>query len=178
VYRHSCLFLTGSLPCPPSSHYSLIFVHISDPVGKIGCGVKAVELGTHPEHGNVCFMLRRTDGSLVDFSYRRCINNLASAGWSRQLPPIARLSVLAERMRRLNVTTGDRRQTPQPQAPTQSGTPPMPIRCDIVEGRPQPEYCVQPFPDAEADTDSAGTLCHPLSQLNCRSHPTQLCPVI
>lgn len=46
---------------------------------KIGCGVKFIFADRHPDYGQKCFMLMRKDGSTVDFSYRKCINNIAQA---------------------------------------------------------------------------------------------------
>ncbi|XP_022736885.1 DNA-directed RNA polymerase IV subunit 1 isoform X3 [Durio zibethinus] len=41
---------------------------------KIGSGFKEIKVGYHPEHTNArCFSLVRTDGTIVDFSYRKCV---------------------------------------------------------------------------------------------------------
>ncbi|KAL6182113.1 hypothetical protein ACLB2K_043536 [Fragaria x ananassa] len=41
---------------------------------KIGLGIKEVKVGHHPDHENVrCFMLVRTDGTIEDVSYHKCI---------------------------------------------------------------------------------------------------------
>jgi len=39
---------------------------------KIGCGVKHIKVGAHPDHPESrCFHLVRTDGTTTDFSYRK-----------------------------------------------------------------------------------------------------------
>lgn len=44
---------------------------------KIGCGVKHIKVGAHPDHPESrCFHLVRTDGTTTDFSYRKCIETL------------------------------------------------------------------------------------------------------
>lgn len=48
----------------------------ADPEGKIGSGVRAVQVKPHEELDSVCFFVHRTDGSKEDFSYRKCILRL------------------------------------------------------------------------------------------------------
>ncbi|MFQ6632810.1 hypothetical protein Gotur_012371 [Gossypium turneri] len=41
---------------------------------KVGSGAQEIKVGYHPEHKNSrCFLLARTDGAIVDFSYHKCI---------------------------------------------------------------------------------------------------------
>ncbi|OMP09641.1 RNA polymerase, alpha subunit [Corchorus olitorius] len=40
---------------------------------KIGPGASEIKVVNHPEHKNRCFSLVRTDGTVVDFSYRKCV---------------------------------------------------------------------------------------------------------
>ncbi|XP_021290958.1 DNA-directed RNA polymerase IV subunit 1 isoform X1 [Herrania umbratica] len=41
---------------------------------KIGSGAQEIKVGYHPEHANArCFSLVRTDGTIVDFSYHKCV---------------------------------------------------------------------------------------------------------
>ncbi|XVF10684.1 hypothetical protein REPUB_Repub07fG0203700 [Reevesia pubescens] len=41
---------------------------------KIGSGAQEIKVGYHPEHTNArCFSLVRTDGTIVDFSYHKCV---------------------------------------------------------------------------------------------------------
>ncbi|KAL1141298.1 hypothetical protein V6Z11_A11G019600 [Gossypium hirsutum] len=41
---------------------------------KVGSGAQEIKVGYHPEHKNSrCFLLARTDGTIVDFSYHKCI---------------------------------------------------------------------------------------------------------
>lgn len=44
-------------------------------------------------------MLRRTDGQLADFSYRKCINRLLWGGWDNRLPRLLELRALAVQSR-------------------------------------------------------------------------------
>ncbi|GMJ15023.1 SILENCING MOVEMENT DEFICIENT 2, NUCLEAR RNA POLYMERASE D 1A, nuclear RNA polymerase D1A [Hibiscus trionum] len=39
---------------------------------KIGSGAQEIKVGYHPEHKARCFLLERTDGTTVDFSYHKC----------------------------------------------------------------------------------------------------------
>jgi len=56
-----------------------------DLAAKVGPGVQSVGVCLHPRHGTRCFTLCRTDGSTVDFSYRKCCNALFDASWSSDL---------------------------------------------------------------------------------------------
>ena len=68
---------------------------------KLGSGVVGVEVGTHPSYKGVkCFMLRRSDGTVIDVSYRKCINNLMSSRWVSQTPPLMRLRRISSIMLR------------------------------------------------------------------------------
>ncbi|XP_052478949.1 DNA-directed RNA polymerase IV subunit 1 [Gossypium raimondii] len=41
---------------------------------KVGSGAQEIKVGYHPEHKNSrCFLLARTDGAIVDFSYHKCV---------------------------------------------------------------------------------------------------------
>eukprot|EP00899_Mesostigma_viride_P007458 jgi/Mesvir1/16713/Mv15104-RA.1 len=42
-----------------------------DAAGKIGPGVRAFQIRVHPEHDSPCYFIIRTDGTKVDFSYRK-----------------------------------------------------------------------------------------------------------
>ncbi|EPS74753.1 hypothetical protein M569_00001, partial [Genlisea aurea] len=42
---------------------------------KIGSGIQEIKVGLHPEHQQTCFILKRSDGTEEDFSYRKCINH-------------------------------------------------------------------------------------------------------
>lgn len=48
----------------------------ADPEGKIGSGVKAIQIKPHEEMDSICFFVHRTDGSKENFSYRKCIGRL------------------------------------------------------------------------------------------------------
>uniref|UniRef100_A0A061S9K0 Protein chloroplastic-like n=1 Tax=Tetraselmis sp. GSL018 TaxID=582737 RepID=A0A061S9K0_9CHLO len=65
---------------------------------KIGCGVKHFEAGFHPEYNAKCFMLVRKDGSRIDFSFRKCINNMLSKRWVTEMPPLLRLRLHSRRL--------------------------------------------------------------------------------
>ncbi|GAB2209869.1 hypothetical protein Droror1_Dr00027094 [Drosera rotundifolia] len=42
---------------------------------KIGAGFMSIKVGNHPKHQDTrCFMLERTDGTLEDFSYHKCLH--------------------------------------------------------------------------------------------------------
>ncbi|KAJ7522625.1 hypothetical protein O6H91_18G020200 [Diphasiastrum complanatum] len=43
---------------------------------KIGQGIKAFQVKKHPKWHSRCYYLVRTDGTLEDFSYRKCVNHL------------------------------------------------------------------------------------------------------
>jgi len=49
--------------------------HHSDPAAKIGVGVRDIKVDSM-EYGTRCFHIIRVDGSMIDFSYTQCINNL------------------------------------------------------------------------------------------------------
>lgn len=66
-----------------------------DPARKFGSGVVGVEVGLHPEYKVRCFMLRRADSTLVDVSYRKCINNLLTSNWVNEVPHILNLRNLS-----------------------------------------------------------------------------------
>ncbi|KAM1787887.1 hypothetical protein EV2_039072 [Malus domestica] len=41
---------------------------------KMGSGVQDIKVGSHPKHeGARCFMVVRTDGTVEDFSYHKCV---------------------------------------------------------------------------------------------------------
>jgi Protein of unknown function (DUF3223) len=44
----------------------------NDAAGKIGPGVVGVKVAVHPEHSSRCLVMLRSDGSEMDFSYRKC----------------------------------------------------------------------------------------------------------
>ncbi|CAD7705185.1 unnamed protein product [Ostreobium quekettii] len=69
------------------------------PNEKIGVGVDYVWVGRHAEwRGQRCFMLHRFDGTDIDFSYRKCINNLFLQQWELgDLPPLVQLRNDAKR---------------------------------------------------------------------------------
>merc|ERR1719469_1601009 len=49
----------------------------ANPAEKIGAGVKVVKVGSNPEFPDTkCFVIERVDGSVVDFSYIKCVTNL------------------------------------------------------------------------------------------------------
>uniref|UniRef100_A0A804LEZ3 EMB514 n=1 Tax=Zea mays TaxID=4577 RepID=A0A804LEZ3_MAIZE len=48
----------------------------AEPAKKIGAGVEAFEIGNHPVWKSHCFFVRRTDGSVDDFSFRKCVDNI------------------------------------------------------------------------------------------------------
>lgn len=52
-----------------------------DAPAKIGAGVDQVRVGRHPLHGSRCFLLWRKDGTVVDVSANKCINNLVVGRW-------------------------------------------------------------------------------------------------
>lgn len=74
-----------------------------DPVSKVGPGVRYVCVAlrqaphrdSNPDALYRCFMLHRTDGLLVDFSYRKCINKLLRGSWDNKLPRLLELRGLA-----------------------------------------------------------------------------------
>ena len=43
---------------------------------QVGDGVRAFQVREHPEHGSRCFFVVRADGSVEDFSYRKCAEAL------------------------------------------------------------------------------------------------------
>ena len=47
-----------------------------DSASKFGAGLKAFQIRNHPEHGTRCFMILRVDGTMEDFSYRKCCARL------------------------------------------------------------------------------------------------------
>ncbi|GJP36642.1 hypothetical protein CLOM_g21126 [Closterium sp. NIES-68] len=48
----------------------------SDPTSKVGAGVRAFQIRPHPQFHSRCFFLVRTDGTVDDFSYRKCVESL------------------------------------------------------------------------------------------------------
>jgi hypothetical protein len=50
---------------------------------KIGCGVQQITVGT-AAYGARCFLITRTDGSVDDFSYRKCLYNKGPTGRLRK----------------------------------------------------------------------------------------------
>lgn len=68
---------------------SLLIKGHATPKEKIGCGVRYIYTDKHPDYGQKCFMLMRKDGTTVDFSYRKCINNIGGSRdelYSRKSP--------------------------------------------------------------------------------------------
>jgi hypothetical protein len=55
-------------PCLRTAH--------PDAEKKIGSGIKAFQIRTHPEHETRCYTVIRTDGTTEDFSYRKCVEVL------------------------------------------------------------------------------------------------------
>lgn len=47
-----------------------------DPDTKIGKGVEAFEVRFHQVYKSKCFFVRRVDGSVDDFSFRKCVEAL------------------------------------------------------------------------------------------------------
>eukprot|EP00897_Mesotaenium_endlicherianum_P007826 jgi/Mesen1/7071/ME000369S06400 len=47
-----------------------------DPASKIGAGIKAFQVRDHPEHLSRCYFILRSDGSVDDFSFRKCVDKL------------------------------------------------------------------------------------------------------
>ncbi|CAI5463391.1 unnamed protein product [Closterium sp. Yama58-4] len=48
----------------------------SDPTSKVGPGIRSFQIRPHPEFHSRCFFLVRTDGTVDDFSYRKCVEAL------------------------------------------------------------------------------------------------------
>lgn len=48
----------------------------AEPTKKIGSGVEAFEIRNHPVWQSRCFFVRRVDGSIDDFSFRKCVDNI------------------------------------------------------------------------------------------------------
>ena len=49
---------------------------------KVGCGIKAFQVKMHPEHDSKCYYVMRTNGSMTDFSYRKCVEGVFP-GWDK-----------------------------------------------------------------------------------------------
>jgi hypothetical protein len=47
-----------------------------DAAKKFGSGLRAFQVRNHPVHNTRCFMIVRTDGTMEDFSYRKCAARL------------------------------------------------------------------------------------------------------
>ncbi|CAI5942587.1 unnamed protein product [Closterium sp. NIES-65] len=48
----------------------------SDPTSKVGAGIRSFQIRPHPEFHSRCFFLVRSDGTVDDFSYRKCVEAL------------------------------------------------------------------------------------------------------
>ncbi|CAI7761250.1 unnamed protein product [Closterium sp. NIES-53] len=48
----------------------------SDPTSKVGAGIRSFQIRPHPEFHSRCFFLVRSDGTVDDFSYRKCVESL------------------------------------------------------------------------------------------------------
>uniref|UniRef100_A0A0A8XQV3 Uncharacterized protein n=1 Tax=Arundo donax TaxID=35708 RepID=A0A0A8XQV3_ARUDO len=48
----------------------------AEPAKKIGAGIEAFEIRNHPVWQSRCFFVRRVDGSVDDFSFRKCVDNI------------------------------------------------------------------------------------------------------
>ncbi|CAI5537533.1 unnamed protein product [Closterium sp. Naga37s-1] len=48
----------------------------SDPTSKVGAGIRSFQIRPHPEFHSRCFFLVRSDGTVDDFSYRKCVETL------------------------------------------------------------------------------------------------------
>ena len=61
----------------PSYVRADILAHHANKAEKEGCGVAKVKVGRNPSHPDTsCFVIVRTDGSEVDFSYLKCLDRV------------------------------------------------------------------------------------------------------
>ncbi|KAK4744488.1 hypothetical protein SAY87_010800 [Trapa incisa] len=59
----------------------------ADPEKKIGSGVKAFQIRSHPHYRSNCFFLLREDGSVEDFSFRKCVDHILPLLENMQVKP-------------------------------------------------------------------------------------------
>jgi|APGre2960657444_1045066.scaffolds.fasta_scaffold02872_5 hypothetical protein len=56
----------------------------------MGAGIRAFQARNHPEHPSRCFFVVRSDGSVEDFSYRKCCEALMPDSAPPPLPAFPR----------------------------------------------------------------------------------------
>lgn len=60
-----------------------------EPEKKIGSGVKAFQIRFHPTFKSKCFFLVKNDGSVDDFSFRKCVDHILPLPEDMQVKPVA-----------------------------------------------------------------------------------------
>jgi len=67
----------GAIPEEGQAFVTALLHNHANPAEKIGSGVASVKVGCNPEYPDTkCFVIVRTDGTEVDFSYLKCIDNI------------------------------------------------------------------------------------------------------
>ncbi|MGE0651142.1 MAG: DCL family protein [Alphaproteobacteria bacterium] len=57
-----------------ASDLSALLTRHNEYSDKLGCGIDYFIVSTSPDHSTKCFWIVRTDGSRIDFSFMRCVD--------------------------------------------------------------------------------------------------------